>query len=171
MCTRGQSWEPPSLGLCFRRVFSHLGIKDWWQDNLQDFYSKYSPFHFSAGWESQLLETGFLGMFLCPLWTLSRLPRSTPPSSIVIWGFRWLIFRIMLGAVSGALWLGFWVLSLGCFVVCFFAEMAAVGTSDPSKKLSLGQSTAVLQFRTFLVRRKELGVGNASCSVLQSRYC
>ncbi|XP_052629437.1 lipase maturation factor 1 isoform X1 [Harpia harpyja] len=51
-----------------------------------------------AGWESQLLETGFLGIFLCPLWTLSRLPRHTPPSSIVIWGFRWLIFRIMLGA-------------------------------------------------------------------------
>ncbi|KAM8798527.1 lipase maturation factor 1 [Eudromia elegans] len=51
-----------------------------------------------SGWESQLLETGFLGIFLCPLWTLSRLPSSTPPSTIVIWGFRWLIFRIMLGA-------------------------------------------------------------------------
>ncbi|XP_061848537.1 lipase maturation factor 1 isoform X2 [Colius striatus] len=53
---------------------------------------------YSFGWESQLLETGFLGIFLCPLWTLSRLPQHTPPSSIVIWGFRWLIFRIMLGA-------------------------------------------------------------------------
>ncbi|NXG17456.1 LMF1 factor, partial [Grallaria varia] len=53
---------------------------------------------YSFGWESQLLETGFLGIFLCPLWTLSRLPRHSPPSSIVIWGFRWLIFRIMLGA-------------------------------------------------------------------------
>ncbi|XP_075021587.1 lipase maturation factor 1 isoform X2 [Calonectris borealis] len=53
---------------------------------------------YSFGWESQLLETGFLGIFLCPLWTLSRLPRHTPPSRIVIWGFRWLIFRIMLGA-------------------------------------------------------------------------
>nr|XP_009934284.1 PREDICTED: lipase maturation factor 1 [Opisthocomus hoazin] len=53
---------------------------------------------YSFGWESQLLETGFLGIFLCPLWTLSRLPRHTPPSGIVIWGFRWLIFRIMLGA-------------------------------------------------------------------------
>ncbi|XP_036136385.1 lipase maturation factor 1 isoform X1 [Molossus molossus] len=50
------------------------------------------------GWESQLLETGFLGIFLCPLWTLSRLPRETPTSRIVLWGFRWLIFRIMLGA-------------------------------------------------------------------------
>ncbi|XP_064376141.1 lipase maturation factor 1 isoform X3 [Dromaius novaehollandiae] len=53
---------------------------------------------YSFGWESQLLETGFLGIFLCPLWTLSRLPSYTPPSTIVIWGFRWLIFRIMLGA-------------------------------------------------------------------------
>ncbi|NXC14813.1 LMF1 factor, partial [Corythaeola cristata] len=62
----------------------------------------YFLFHFShvdaTGWESQLLETGFLGIFLCPLWTLSRLPRHTPPPTIVIWGFRWLIFRIMLGA-------------------------------------------------------------------------
>ncbi|XP_068764041.1 lipase maturation factor 1 isoform X2 [Struthio camelus] len=53
---------------------------------------------YSFGWESQLLETGFLGIFLCPLWTLSRVPSYTPPSTIVIWGFRWLIFRIMLGA-------------------------------------------------------------------------
>ncbi|XP_028561928.2 lipase maturation factor 1 isoform X2 [Podarcis muralis] len=53
---------------------------------------------YSFGWESQLLETGFLGIFLCPLWTLSQLPRRTPPSRIVIWGYRWLIFRIMLGA-------------------------------------------------------------------------
>ncbi|XP_046522003.1 lipase maturation factor 1 isoform X2 [Equus quagga] len=53
---------------------------------------------YSFGWESQLLETGFLGIFLCPLWTLSRLPRGTPTSRIVVWGFRWLIFRIMLGA-------------------------------------------------------------------------
>ncbi|XP_072456966.1 lipase maturation factor 1 isoform X2 [Notamacropus eugenii] len=53
---------------------------------------------YAFGWEFQLLETGFLGIFLCPLWTLSRLPKHTPASSIVIWGFRWLIFRIMLGA-------------------------------------------------------------------------
>ncbi|XP_056389443.1 lipase maturation factor 1 isoform X1 [Hyla sarda] len=50
------------------------------------------------GWESQLLETGFLGIFLCPLWSLSRVPKGTPPSGIVIWAHRWLIFRIMLGA-------------------------------------------------------------------------
>ncbi|XP_066868739.1 lipase maturation factor 1 isoform X2 [Kogia breviceps] len=53
---------------------------------------------YSFGWESQLLETGFLGIFLCPLWTLCPLPRGTPMSRIVLWGYRWLIFRIMLGA-------------------------------------------------------------------------
>ncbi|KAM8960368.1 lipase maturation factor 1 [Pelodytes ibericus] len=53
---------------------------------------------YSFGWESQLLETGFLAIFLCPLWTLSPVTPSTPPSRIVIWGYRWLIFRIMLGA-------------------------------------------------------------------------
>ncbi|CAH1273339.1 LMF1 [Branchiostoma lanceolatum] len=53
---------------------------------------------YSFGWESQLLETGFLAIFFCPLLTLRPLPRTTPPSLVVIWGYRWLIFRIMLGA-------------------------------------------------------------------------
>lgn len=53
---------------------------------------------YSFGWESQLLETGFLAIFLCPLWTLSQVPRCCPPSLICIWTFRWLIVRIMLGA-------------------------------------------------------------------------
>ncbi|XP_033988773.1 LOW QUALITY PROTEIN: lipase maturation factor 1 [Trematomus bernacchii] len=53
---------------------------------------------YSFGWESQLLETGFLSIFLCPLWTLSQVPPRCPPSLISIWTFRWLIVRIMLGA-------------------------------------------------------------------------
>ncbi|KAK3606108.1 hypothetical protein CHS0354_006472 [Potamilus streckersoni] len=53
---------------------------------------------YSFGWESQLLETGFLATFLCPILTMSAVPRGTPTSSIVIYGFRWFIFRIMLGA-------------------------------------------------------------------------
>uniref|UniRef100_A0A8D0FFQ9 Lipase maturation factor n=1 Tax=Strix occidentalis caurina TaxID=311401 RepID=A0A8D0FFQ9_STROC len=93
--------------------------------NLEDLHNNYFLFHFSCvgttGWESQLLETGFLGIFLCPLWTLSRLPRHTPPSSIIIWSFRWLIFRIMLGAVSGT------------SPFCFF-EVTAKEVSHPSRK-------------------------------------
>jgi len=53
-----------------------------------------------TGWESQLLETGFLAIFLCPVWNVQTVPKNTPTSRIVIYAFRWLIFRIMLGAVS-----------------------------------------------------------------------
>src|SRR5262245_35877670 len=52
---------------------------------------------YGYGWEIQLLETGFLGIFLCPLWDGRPFPKR-PPSKLVIWLFRWLIFRIMLGA-------------------------------------------------------------------------
>lgn len=63
-----------------------------------------------TGWESQLLETGFLGAFLCPLWSLRRVPRDTPTSMVVIWGFRWLIIRIMFGAVRKLpiVWILYW---------------------------------------------------------------
>ncbi|PIK48545.1 putative lipase maturation factor 1 [Apostichopus japonicus] len=53
---------------------------------------------YSFGWESQLLETGFLAIFLCPVWTVRQFPRKTQPPWVAIWGYRWLIFRIMLGA-------------------------------------------------------------------------
>uniref|UniRef100_A0A7N8XQX9 Lipase maturation factor n=1 Tax=Mastacembelus armatus TaxID=205130 RepID=A0A7N8XQX9_9TELE len=52
----------------------------------------------NVGQLCQLLETGFLAIFLCPVWTLSQVPRRCPPSLICIWTFRWLIIRIMLGA-------------------------------------------------------------------------
>ena len=52
---------------------------------------------YSYGWEIQLLETGFLAVFLCPL--LDGRPfTKRPPPTAVIWLFRWLIFRVMLGA-------------------------------------------------------------------------
>jgi hypothetical protein len=52
---------------------------------------------YGYGWEIQLLETGFLAIFLCPLLDGRPFPRREPPLS-VIWLFRWLAFRIMLGA-------------------------------------------------------------------------
>ena len=52
---------------------------------------------YGFGWEIQLLETGFLAIFLCPLYDLRPFPRRAPPAQI-IGLFRWLIFRIMLGA-------------------------------------------------------------------------
>jgi hypothetical protein len=52
---------------------------------------------YGYGWEIQLLETGFLAIFLCPLLDGRPFPRHEPPAP-VIGLFRWLIFRIMLGA-------------------------------------------------------------------------
>jgi hypothetical protein len=52
---------------------------------------------YGYGWEIQLLETGFLGIFLCPLLDARPFPRRPPPAPVLVL-FRWLIFRIMLGA-------------------------------------------------------------------------
>src|SRR5438874_911577 len=52
---------------------------------------------YGYGWEIQLLETGFLAIFLCPLLDARPFPRRPPPAPIV-WCLRWLVFRIMLGA-------------------------------------------------------------------------
>ena len=52
---------------------------------------------YGYGWEFQLTETGFLAIFLCPLLDLRPFPRRAPPFPIIVL-FRWLVFRIMLGA-------------------------------------------------------------------------
>jgi hypothetical protein len=52
---------------------------------------------YGYGWEIQLLETGFLAIFLCPLLDMRPFPEQAPPMLIIIL-FRWLVFRIMLGA-------------------------------------------------------------------------
>lgn len=52
---------------------------------------------YGYGWEIQLLETGFLAIFLCPLVDMRPFPNRAPPMPIIVL-FRWLIFRIMLGA-------------------------------------------------------------------------
>jgi hypothetical protein len=52
---------------------------------------------YGYGWEIQMSETGFLCIFLCPLLDARPFPLRAPPIQI-IWLFRWLIFRIMLGS-------------------------------------------------------------------------
>ena len=52
---------------------------------------------YGYGWEIQLLETGFLAIFLCPLLNPRPFPKQPPPFPIIIL-FQWLICRIMLGA-------------------------------------------------------------------------
>lgn len=55
---------------------------------------------YSFGWESQTLETGFLAIFLVPFFQLQspKNEQKYPPSRFIIWLYRWIIFRIMIGA-------------------------------------------------------------------------
>ena len=52
---------------------------------------------YGFGWELQLVETGFLCIFLCPLLDARPFPRRPPPRAVV-WLLRWLAMRIMWGA-------------------------------------------------------------------------
>jgi Lipase maturation factor len=52
---------------------------------------------YGYGWEIQLVETGFLAIFLCPARSLSPLPRMPTPKGVV-WLLRWLVFRVMIGS-------------------------------------------------------------------------
>jgi hypothetical protein len=46
-------------------------------------------------WDALLLETGFLAIFFAPLRLWDRLDRAAPPSSVVLWLLRWLLFRLL----------------------------------------------------------------------------
>lgn len=52
---------------------------------------------YSFGWEIQLLETGFLAIFIVPFIDWRPFPKRPAPTS-VIWLLRWLAFRIHLGS-------------------------------------------------------------------------
>ena len=52
---------------------------------------------YGYGWEIQLIETGFLAIFLCPLIDMRPFPKLPPPLPVIIL-FRWLTFRIHFGA-------------------------------------------------------------------------
>ena len=46
-------------------------------------------------WDVLLLEIGFLSIFLAPAQLWSRVTSAPPPSSVIIWLFWWLLFRLM----------------------------------------------------------------------------
>jgi hypothetical protein len=50
------------------------------------------------GWETLLLETGFLACFAVPLLRGGPFPAATPMPASVVWLLRWLLFRMMFGA-------------------------------------------------------------------------
>jgi len=51
---------------------------------------------YGYGWEIQLLETGFLAIFIVPLLDMRPFPKTAPPVPI-IWLLRWLTFRLYMG--------------------------------------------------------------------------
>ena len=53
---------------------------------------------YGYGWETLLLESGFLSIFLCPVTRISALRDPAPPAPLVIYMLRWLLFRLMFGA-------------------------------------------------------------------------
>ncbi len=46
-------------------------------------------------WDNLLLETGLFSIFFAPWQLLPRLARAPPPSRLVLWLLRWLLFRLM----------------------------------------------------------------------------
>jgi len=52
---------------------------------------------YGYGWEIQLTETGFLAIFMCPLLDARPFPKRPTPRAIILL-FRWLTWRIMMGA-------------------------------------------------------------------------
>lgn len=53
---------------------------------------------YGYGWETMTLEAGFLAIFLCPLRSIKPSPQHYPAPKIVVWFYRWMLFRVMLGA-------------------------------------------------------------------------
>jgi hypothetical protein len=53
---------------------------------------------YSFGWETMLLETGFLAIFLCPVFSWKPFSKNTPPSPAIFILILWLLFRNMFGA-------------------------------------------------------------------------
>jgi hypothetical protein len=54
------------------------------------------------GWEWLTLEAGFLLIFLCPLFSsdfpmIGAISHTAPPK-LVLWLYRWLAFRLLIGA-------------------------------------------------------------------------
>ncbi|MFT5170853.1 MAG: hypothetical protein ACI9BD_000623, partial [Candidatus Marinamargulisbacteria bacterium] len=53
---------------------------------------------YGFGWESMMLETGFLAIFIYPFFGLKWFPKQHPPSRIMMLLISWILFRTMFGA-------------------------------------------------------------------------
>lgn len=86
------------LGISFLAVFGVSDLFSTWVSVLMWFllwliylsFVNVGQTFYGFGWETLLLETGFLAIFLGPL--------RAPAPVIVIWLLRWVLFRVMFGA-------------------------------------------------------------------------
>ena len=53
---------------------------------------------YGYGWETMTLEAGFLAIFLCPLSSLRPSNMNPFSSTIILFWYRWMLFRVMFGA-------------------------------------------------------------------------
>lgn len=53
---------------------------------------------YGFGWETMTLEAGFLAIFLCPLLSIRPDPLRSPTPKVILWFYRWMLFRVMFGA-------------------------------------------------------------------------
>jgi hypothetical protein len=53
---------------------------------------------YGYGWETMLLEAGFLAMFLCPIRGYRPSAPGYPAPKVIMWFYRWMLFRVMFGA-------------------------------------------------------------------------
>jgi hypothetical protein len=93
---QGLAWVGVALGaLCALGVANAITLAVLWALYLS--YVHVGQLFTGYGWDIQLCETGFLAIFLAPPLDLRPLAARAPPR-VVVWLFRWLIVRIMLGA-------------------------------------------------------------------------
>lgn len=140
-CTRGQSWEPPSLGLRFFPLVLPPILNSQLTRLLQQIFSFFFLFRMGVTAPGDRVPGDV------PLPTLDPVPAAPFHASIQHRHLGLPLADLQDHAGSGE-W-GSMVGLLGFVLEGFFAEVAAMGMSDSSRKLFLGQSTAILQFRSF----------------------
>jgi len=90
------SWMGVILSLCLLFGYANIPLLFiLWFVYLS--FAQIGQLFYGYGWESQLLETGFIALFLVPLWNPKPFPKFATPVPI-IWLLRWLTFRINIGA-------------------------------------------------------------------------
>nr|XP_050867601.1 lipase maturation factor 2-like [Vespula vulgaris] len=85
-----------SQKFCISPVFIILWLLYYSLHQIGQIFMKYQ-------WDSLLLETGFLCIFIAPLLYSRNNKRSTPSDTVTFWTVRWLLFRLIFSTGAGKL--------------------------------------------------------------------